>query len=190
MPSGAYLLSGPDLSGPPGPYAVEHFTCGSGPAGWRYTATREDPATGAHLGWLDLVLDAAGLVRQVHVEAGGWVLRGGVVGPECTWRRGHDEHTARASGFTGSSPAWVVATARLLRPDEPVRTRLVRVTDDALGTRLVDEAWVRTGTRVSEGLPVDRYEAADLATGGRRVVHLAGDLVLEAPGVRLLDLQP
>jgi hypothetical protein len=38
-------------------------------------------------------------------------------------------------------------------------------------------------------LRVERYEVADLATAERRVVHLAGDVVLEAPGLELADLE-
>ena len=37
-------------------------------------------------------------------------------------------------------------------------------------------------------MPVVRWEADDLATGERRRLHLAGDVVVEAPGVRLLEL--
>ena len=87
MPRGAYLLSGSD-----GPYAVERFSCAPGPAGWRYVATRSHASTGAPLGRLDVALDGAGRPHRVHVEQGGWELRGGAVGPHVLWRRGETEH--------------------------------------------------------------------------------------------------
>ncbi|HEU0103074.1 MAG TPA: hypothetical protein VFR07_12225 [Mycobacteriales bacterium] len=184
MPAGAYLLSGPD-----GPYAVERFSCGAGPAGWRYVARREQPGTGAPLGRLDVVLDARGRVLRAAVDAGGWQLRGGVVGPEVLWRRGDAEHSARAAGFSGTSPVWLLAATRLLGagPDGRAATRLrwVRLGDEALATHLVDERWAGTPTGQAG---VHRWEAADLATGVLRVCVVAGDLVLDAPGVALQDL--
>jgi alkylhydroperoxidase family enzyme len=50
---------------------------------------------------------------------------------------------------------------------------------------------VRTGVQRRDRLEeVARWEAADLATGERAVVQVAGDVVLEAPGARLVDLDP
>ena len=185
MPSGSYLLCGHD-----GAWAVERFRCGPGPAGWRYVADRSDPRTGAPLGRLDLTLDAAGRTVRLLVHAGGWELRGGVAGADAVWRRGEQERAQRAAGFTGTSPAYAVATARLLGPtaDAPRRVRLVAVTEPVLATRVVDEGWALTGVERHDGLDVARYEVADLATGERRVVHLAGDVVLDAPGVALREL--
>jgi hypothetical protein len=182
VPSGAYLLSGHD-----GPYAVERFTCGTAGDAWRWTATREDPATGVPLGRLELEL--RGAAQRVHAEAGGWLLRGGTAGGTCAWRRGPVERSDAAAGFTGTSPAWAVATRRLLGAAGPARLRLVHLADEVLATRLVDEAWRSAGTELVDGVEVERWEATDLATGERRVVHLTGELVLEAPGVRLLSLQ-
>ncbi|MCW2665487.1 MAG: hypothetical protein JWN57_449 [Frankiales bacterium] len=186
MPTGAYLLSDHD-----GPYAVERFTCAPGPAGWRYTATRSDPGTGAPLGRLDLTLDGAGRAVRLELAAGGWELRGGMAGASAVWRRGEAERTATAAGFTGTSPAFAVATARLLglSVGDPRRVRLVRVGDEALAARTVEEGWARTVVTDSGGLPVERYEAADLATGERRVLHLVGDVVVDGTGIALLELQ-
>ena len=183
MPSGAYLLSGHD-----GPYAVERFSCGPSGDAWRWAASREDPVTGAPLGRLELEL--RGAAQRVHAEAGGWLLRGGTAGGECSWRRGQDERSTAAAGFTGTSPAFAVATRRLLGSAGPVRLRRVQVADEVLATRLVDEAWRCDGPELVDRVEVERCEATDLDTGERRVLHLAGDLVLEAPGVRLLSLQP
>ena len=155
-------------------------------------ALRRDPlhpSTGAPLGRLDVALDGAGRPHRVHVELGGWELRGGAVGPHVLWRRGEREHEERAAGFTGTSPVWAVAAARLLgAAPGPVRLRLVRLGDEALAALVVDQEWARSGEQEHDGVPVVRWDVDDLATGERRGVHLAGDLVVEAPGVRLLEL--
>ncbi len=184
MPRGAYLLSGHD-----GPYAVERFSCAPGPVGWRYVATREHPSTGRPLGRLDVVLSAAGRAHRVHVELGGWELRGGAVGAQLLWRRGEVEREERAAGFTGTSPVWAVAAARLLgTTGGPARLRLVRLGDDALATLAVEQSWARTGFEDRDGVPVARWAVDDPATGERRDLALAGDVLLGAPGVRLLEL--
>ena len=193
MPHGVYLLSGHE-----GPYALERFACAPGPAGWRYVATREDPDSGVRTGRLDVVLDAAGRALRVHVEAGGWQLRGGAVGApgggSVLWRRGDVEREERAAGFTGTSPVGAVAAARRLGPDPgpgqpaPVRLRLVRLGDEALATLVVDEAWSRSGTQERDGVLVQRWDVADLATGERRALSLSGDVLVQAPRVQLLEL--
>lgn len=169
MPSGSYRLAGG---------VVESFRCAAGPAGWRYVATRTDGLA------LDLAVDAAW--RPVRLVASGSAeLRGGAVGPDLLWRRGDDEHAATAAGFTGDSPAFAVVTARMLALDvgATARVRLVRLSH-ALGALTVEQGWGRTPD--VEG--VERYEAADLATGERRTVHLAGDVVVDATDVDLLSL--
>lgn len=125
--------------------------------GTTYTATRW---RGDELvGRLELVV--APRVR-LHVEAGPWVLRGGVVGPDVLWRRGEDEHEAVADGFTGAGPAYALALLPLLAA-APRRLRLVEVTDPVLATRLVDQEWSRSG---------DDVTVIDLATGERRRLTL------------------
>lgn len=169
MPSGSYRLADG---------TVEEFRCAAGPAGWRYVGTRSDGLS------LDLAVDAAW--RPVRLVVSGPVeLRGGAAGPELLWRRDDVEHRAAAAAFTGDSPAFAVTTARMLglAVGATVRVRLVRLSA-ALGALTVDEGWGRTAD-VEE---VQRYEAADLATGERREVHLAGDVVVDATGVDLLTL--
>ena len=162
---------------------VERFSCAPGPAGWRYVGSSEDPTTGAPLGRIDLVLQAAGGVR-LELTAGDWTLRGGVVGTELLWRRGEKERTERGHGFTGASPSYAVVLSRL---GAGVR-RLVEVTDPVLATRVVEQVWAHAGQEVRDGLAVDTWQVDEQATGARSVLHLAGDVVLSAPGVRLLEL--
>lgn len=181
MASGTYLLTGPD-----GPYARERFRCGAGPAGWRYVATREHPDAAAPLGGLDVVLDGRGAAVRVQVTAGGWTVRGGVVGREVLWRRGAQEHVEAGAGFTGTSPVWAVAAGRLAGP-EPVRLRLVRLGDEALAARTVEQSWVRTS--VSADPARADLERLELDTGERGAVRLVGDVVVAAPGVQLEELR-
>ena len=168
--TGAYQLSGHD-----GPYALERFTCGPTPEGWRYDAVRGNGR---------IELELSGATVRLHVEGGGWVLRGAAAGGEAVWRRGDEERTAAADGFTGTSPGLLVACARLGRE----RLRLVEVTEPVLATRATTQAWTALGTAVHDGIGVDSWQVDDLATGERRTVRLAGDVVVEAPGIRLVEL--
>ena len=145
-------------------------------------------AAGAALDRVDVTVDATW--RQIRVQTGD--LRGGVVGPDAVWVRGDEpERTVPAAGFTGRSPAFAIATARLLKLDLLERRRLALVD---VGTGLVvTEGWalVDVTEHETETVPlrVERYEVADLATAERRVVHLAGDVVLDAQGIELDDLE-
>jgi hypothetical protein len=175
--SGAYLLSGHD-----GPYALERFTCGPDAGGWWYDATREEPGSGRRLGRLEVHLH--GRTTRLHAETGGWVLRGAAGGGEAVWRRGQEERTAAADGFTGTSPGLLVVSARLA----PAQLHLVEVTEPVLATRTTTQHWTALGSEEHDGVAVDAWQVDDLATGERRTVRLAADVVVEAPGVRLLEL--
>ena len=175
--TGAYLLSGHD-----GPYAVERFRLVRTGAAWRYDATRVDPRIGAPLGRLEVHVDG-GAVR-LHVEAGGWVLRGAAAGGEVLWRRADEQRSARGDGFAGSSPAHLLAAASLGR----TRLNLVEVTEPVLATRTTTQSWTALGAEEHDGVLVDAWQVDDLATGERRTLRLAGDVVVQAPGVRLLEL--
>jgi hypothetical protein len=61
----------------------------------------------------------------------------------------------------------------------PGARRLVEVTEPVLATRVVEQVW----TRRDDGWQVD-----EPATGARSVLQLAGDVVLAAPGMELLEL--
>src|SRR5687767_15130413 len=96
---------------------VERFACAPGTSGWRYVS--QTYADDVPVGRLDLTVDDTWRCVRVVASYGGWTLRGGVVGPEALWIRdpGGSEDSERAAGFTGASPAFLVATARLLGLD-------------------------------------------------------------------------
>lgn len=169
MPSGSYLLSGHE-----GVFARERFICEEGPDGWSYVGVRSDPRTDVASGRIDLLVAPDGRVLRLEVSGGGWTLRGGVVGGEALWRRGDEERSAAAAGFTGTSPSYAVVANRLAVQEADLR--LVEVHDAALATRLVDQRW--TG---ADG--VWRSEVLDTGAAGRwRVVD---SVVADGPGVLL-----
>ncbi len=202
VPSGSYLHLDP-MDGSPA--AVEEFSCAAGPVGWRYVATVRDQ-DGRESARIDLTLDAGGRQVRLVIAAGGWELRGGVAGRETLWVRrpmsvepaAEDpapvERGEVAAGFAGRSPAFLVAASRLLRlsPGARARLRLVEVTEPALGTRVVEYGWSLDGVTShpteTGPLPLFRYRVVDLSTGEPHDVHLAGDVVLAAPGAELTAL--
>jgi hypothetical protein len=198
MPNGRYSLHDPHdhtLLG------EERFSCAPGPVGWRYVAKRY-ALDGALLGSVDLTLDSRSRPLRMELRAGGWQVRGGAV-DGVAWVRtaqadptgadateGHD----RAHGFSGDSPVFLIATARLLRLEEgaSARVRLVSFSGGALAPRTFDQGWTLSSVEDhptdSGPLRVERYQVADLETGEQREVHLAGDVLLAAPGVELEEL--
>ncbi|MFC9058414.1 hypothetical protein ACFTXB_10190, partial [Streptomyces sp. NPDC057074] len=106
------------------------------------------------------------------------------------------EGNVRAHAFTGSSPAFLVAVTRLLRltpSGSATRLRLVALTDPVLAPRTVDQSWAllkREAHATDNGpLTVDEYQVTALDTGEQHAVHIAGDVVLAAPGIELEDLE-
>lgn len=196
MPRGRYSLHDPHDGAPLG---EEHFQCAAGPAGWRYAARVTGPA-GEHTGSVDLTTDDLGRPLRLEVHAGSWRVRGGAL-DGVTWVRTDPSGTKAAEGrvaahgFTGTSPAFLVATARLLQPQTgagAARARLVALTPPVLAPRTLDQAWELLGTDThptdSGPLVVHAYRVTALDTGEQHTVHLAGDVVLSAPGVELEDL--
>ncbi|MCT2593595.1 hypothetical protein LHJ74_27445 [Streptomyces sp. N2-109] len=196
MPRGRYSLHDPHDHTPLG---EEHFHCATGPSGWRYVSQITTPA-GEHAGSVDLTLDALGRPVRMELHASGWQVRGAAL-DGVTWVRssptGEDaeQGNVAAHSFTGASPAFLVATARLLRPaaEQPaVRVRLVALTPPVLAPRTLDQAWARgaSASHATDSTPlvVDNYQVSDLATGEQHGVHLAGDVVLAAPGIELEEL--
>lgn len=182
MPRGTYRLASGD----------EEFSCAPGPSGWRYVGSWPG-------GRIDVTVDGGGRQLRVELASGGWLLRGGVSGPSTVWVRSGaglpaSERSETAAGFAGSSPGLLVAAVRLLRltPGARARLRLVEVSGAALATRLVEQGWELAGVTSHPTelgpLPVGRYRVADLDTGEVGDVHMAGDVVLSAPGVELVEL--
>ncbi|WP_062216327.1 hypothetical protein [Streptomyces sp. NBRC 109706] len=203
MPQGRYSIRDPEDGTLLG---EERFHCAPGPAGWRYVGELTSP-DGAPLGSTDLTLDALGRPLRVQLRSGGWQLRGGTL-DGLTWvrmdaaGRRADEGNAAAHTFSGHSPGFLIAVSRALPPrpdttdapppDRGTRIRLVTITPPTLATRTRDESWNHLGreTHPTDGPPlaVDAYQVTDLETGDRHTVHLAGDVVLAAPGVELEEL--
>lgn len=185
MPAGVYLHVDEGLE--------ERFQCAPGPGGWRYTSRRSDGVR------VDLVTDARWRQIRLELVTPTWWMRGGVTGPEVAWVRAAGEtgteHGERAAGFLLDSPGSLVAIARLLALDEGAGedVRLVRVGGPSLAPLTGLWRWTLTGTSAHETetrpLPVARYEVADLSTGEIETVHVAGDVVLAAPGIELTDLE-
>ncbi|MFF6836779.1 hypothetical protein ACFY84_34000 [Streptomyces sp. NPDC012438] len=196
MPRGRYSLHDPHDHTPLG---EEHFHCAPGPSGWRYVAQTTTPS-GDHRGSVDLAVDERGRPIRLELHAAGWQVRGAAL-DGVTWVRtdpaGADaaEGNVRAHAFTGSSPAFLVALTRLLRltPDSPeTRVRLVALTDPVLAPLTVDQSWalLRSEAHPTDNGPltVDEYQVSTLDTGERHTIHIAGDVVLAAPGIELEDL--
>lgn len=199
MPKGRYSLHDPHDHTP---LAEEHFHCAPGPHGWRYVAQLTTPAPeNDHLGSVDLTLDDLGRPLRLELHSGGWQVRGGAL-EGVTWVRtdptGEEatEGTVAAHAFTGNSPAFLVATARLLRlttTSPPTRVRLVSFTGQALAPRTLDQQWAlrssETHATDNGPLTVDEYLVGEVETGEQHTVHLAGDVILSAPGIELEDLE-
>ncbi len=197
MPRGRYSLYDPHDHTPLG---EEHFHCATGPSGWRYVSQLTAPS-GDHAGSVDLTLDDLGRPIRLQLHAASWQVRGAAL-DGVTWVRTDPtgEHATEgnvpAHAFTGASPAFHVALARLLRltPGEGAkRIRLVGFTSPVLAPRTFDQAWAlvdRTAHATDNGvLTVDEYQVSDLETGEQHSVHLAGDVVLAAPGIELEELE-
>ncbi|GGT60306.1 hypothetical protein GCM10010271_74210 [Streptomyces kurssanovii] len=197
MPRGRYSLHDPHDHTPLG---EEHFQCAPGPSGWRYVSRTTTPS-GDDSGSVDLALDELGRPIRLELHAASWQVRGAAI-DGVTWVRtdptGTDarEGNAPAHAFTGTSPAFLVATARLLRlaPGAPAtRVRLLAFTDPVLAPRTVDQSWalVKSEAHTTDNglLTVDEYKVNALDTGEQHAVHIAGDVVLAAPGVELEDLE-
>lgn len=207
MPRGRYSLHDPHDHTPLG---EEHFQCATGPSGWRYVSQittpsgrgpGDTPGENTVVGSVDLTLDALGRPIRLELHASAWQVRGAAL-DGVTWVRTDPSGTHATEGnvpahaFTGASPAFLIATSRLLRPapgSGAVRTRLVAFTPPVLAPRTLDQSWAlvnRTAHATDNGpLAVDEYQVNDLETGEQHAVHIAGDVVLSAPGIELEDLE-
>jgi len=197
MPRGRYSLHDPHDHTP---LAEEHFHCAPGPSGWRYVSQLTAPS-GEHRGSVDLTLDDLGRPIRLELHAADWQVRGAAL-DGVTWVRTDPtgaqatESNVRAHAFTGTSPAFLIATTRLLRltaSASATRVRLVSFTDPVLAPRTVDQSWTllnrETHATDNGPLAVDEYQVTALDTGEQHTVHIAGDVVLAAPGIELEDLE-
>ncbi|MCZ4100097.1 hypothetical protein C8250_018775 [Streptomyces sp. So13.3] len=182
------------------PLGAEHFHCATGPSGWRYVSQLTAPS-GDHSGSVDLTIDDLGRPIRLEMNASSWQVRGAAI-DGVTWVRTDpageqaQEGNVPAHAFTGASPAFLIATARLLRlePGTPAtRVRLVSFAPPVLAPRTLDQSWAlidRTTHDTDSGpLPVDEYQVTELDTGEQRQIHIAGDVVLSAPGIELEELE-
>ena len=62
------------------------------------------------------------------------------------------------------------------------------MTEPVLATRVVRRAWTALAAPDAADPEVAAFQVVDLATGESGRVHLAGDVVVDAPGVRLVTL--
>jgi hypothetical protein len=178
MPRGRYSLHDPhDYS----PLGEEHFQCAPGPSGWRYVSQLTSPI-------------------RLELHASSWRVRGAAL-DGVTWVRTDPaaiqatEGSTPAPAFSGTSPAFLISTARLLRltPDSAAtRVRLVAFTAPVLAPLTIDRSWalVKREAHATDNGPliVDEYQVSALDTGEQHTVHIAGDVVLAAPGIELEDL--
>ncbi|MBB4894870.1 hypothetical protein FHS39_003928 [Streptomyces olivoverticillatus] len=197
MPRGRYSLYDPHDRSPLGD---EHFQCATGPSGWRYVSQITSPS-GTPAGSVDLAIDDLGRPIRLQLQSADWQVRGAAI-DGVTWVRTDptgehaQEGNVPAHAFTGTSPAFYVALARLLRLSPggaATRVRLVSFTAPVLAPLTVDQSWTlvaRTAHATDNGpLEVDEYQVSALDTGEQCAVHIAGDVVLSAPGVELEDLE-
>ncbi|MEV0850626.1 hypothetical protein AB0J21_33075 [Streptomyces sp. NPDC049954] len=197
MPRGRYSLHDPHDGSL---LAEEHFQCAPGPSGWRYVSQLTSPA-GSPSGSVDLALDELGRPVRLELHSSNWQVRGAAL-EGVTWVRSDPagvhatEGNTAAHAFSGTSPAFLVALSRLLRltPASPAtRVRLVTFTAPVLAPRTADQSWalLKSEAHATDNGPliVDEYQVTELDTGDRHSVHLAGDVVLSAPGVELQDLE-
>ena len=199
MPSGRYSFhdTHDDTS-----LGEERFSCAVGPSGWRYTA-QSFAADGTVDGSVDLTLDSRSRPLRLELRRHGWQVRGGTLAG-LTWVRTHVEDAdltftregnEKAHAFTGRSPAFLIATARMLALEEgsSTRVRVVSFTEPLLAPRTLDQGWALEGIEThptdSGPLTVRRFRVADLETGDEGLVHIAGDVVVSAPGVELEELE-
>ncbi len=197
MPRGRYSLHDPHDHTPLG---QEHFQCATGPSGWRYVSQITTPS-GDHSGSVDLALDELGRPIRLELHASNWQVRG-VALDGVTWVRTDptgehaQEGNVAAHSFTGGSPAFLIATSRLLRVASgapATRVRLVALTPPVLAPRTLDQSWALIGTEShatdNEPLVVQNYQVGEVDTGEQHPVHIAGDVVLAAPGIELEELE-
>ena len=173
---------------------TETFSTVVAPAGWSYVGERDDG------GRVELTVDSRWRPVRCELSTERWRVRGGSIGRRLMWVRsavdGADqaEDSAEAAGFLAESPAFLVVLPRLLSLplNGSAWVRMVTLWQPLLAPLVVERGWTLEAVDDHETpngpLVVERYKVDDRATGEHVVVHLAGDVVLEGPGVTLDDL--
>ncbi|MEO5878089.1 MAG: hypothetical protein ABIS86_01425 [Streptosporangiaceae bacterium] len=176
MPRGTYLHLESETE--------EHFQCAPGPAGWRYVSESTD-----------LTVDSRWRQIRVQLRNDDWLVRGGLAGRDLLWIRNDQEFTADAYGFLTASPGFLVTVARSLglAPGGHADVRLVQISGPSLAARTITQRWTLTAADTHPTdlgpLPVEAYAVTDLETAESYEWHLAGDVVLAAPGIELTALE-
>jgi len=185
MPRGVYVIATTDGLG-----VREEFSCAPGPSGWRYVSSRSDGVG------IDLTLQADGRPYRLEIRCGPETLRGGVAGPTLMWSTALGAYETPAAAFVAPSPAFLVATARLLNGGRamagPLTLTLAEVTLPSLAVLTVRQRWYPAGHEEHETdlgpLQVQAWQVENPDTGSRQMVHLAGDVVVVADDITLVDL--
>jgi hypothetical protein len=173
---------------------TETFATVGAPAGWSYVGQRDDGVR------VELTVDSRWRPVRCEIMTDRWRVRGGSLGRQLMWVRSAAdgsapvEDAAEAAGFLAESPAFLVVLPRLL--SLPLKgsawVRMVTLWQPLLAPQVVERGWtleaVDDHETPSGPLVVERYRVDDRATGEHTMVQLAGDVVLEGPGVTLDDL--
>jgi hypothetical protein len=173
---------------------TERFSTVMAPAGWSYVADNDDGSR------VELTVDSRWRPVRCEVSTSRWRVRGGSLGRQLMWVRsavdGSDpaEDAAEAAGFLAESPAFLVVLPRLL--SLPLKgsawVRMVTLWQPLLAPLVVERGWTLEAVDDHETpagpLVVEQYRVDDRATGEHRMLHLAGDVVLDSPGIELADL--
>jgi hypothetical protein len=174
---------------------TERFSTAVAPAGWSYVGEGDDGSR------IELTVDSRWRPVRCEVSTPRWRIRGGALGRQLIWVRsaadgtGQTEDAAEAAGFLAESPAFLVVLPRLLAL--PLKgsawVRMVTLWRPLLAPLVVERGWtlevVDDHDTPTGPLVVERYRVDDRATGEHTMIHLAGDVVLDAPGVELDDLE-
>ena len=185
MPSGVYRFADGHS---------ERFSTVVAPAGWSYVGEGDDGSR------VEVTVDSRWRPVRCELSTERWRVRAGSLGRQLMWLRsavdGTDpvEDAVEAAGFLAESPAFLVVLPRLLSLSHngSAWVRMVTLWQPLLAPQVVERGWTLEAVDDHETangpLVVERYRVDDRATGEQVTLHLAGDVLLEGPGVELEDL--
>ena len=155
---------------------------------------------GEHAGTVDLALDDLGRPIRLELHAASWQVRGAAL-DGVTWVRTDPTGTHAQEGNVARTPSPALPPPSssplpgscACPPANATRVRLVALTDPVLAPRTLDQSWslVETEAHATDNGPlaVDEYQVGEVDTGEQHPVHIAGDVVLAAPGIELEELE-